>query len=485
MIPHSDSHASSKSKRARAFSLTSRIIASTLSIVAALSAAQAPQQSALDQLHSLRAKTAAAIRSDDWQSNLDWSNKLKQLLNGSPNSHLTVARAEAHLGNFDAAFHEIDQFVKMGQATDLIENSPDFAPLRAKKQFAAIASGMKANQTPISHASTAFLLSDPGLLTEDIDFDPVTKRFLITSIREKKIIWAKADGTTGEFARTPDNLPIFAFKIDSTRGVVWATEVALQDYSFAPKEEWGRSVILCFNLKDGRLLRQIEGPQGSALGDLTLTANGDVIASDGQGGAIYRLRAKGTALERVDGGDFTSPQTSAMHPDGKHLFVPDYLRGIGLLDPETKQVQWLPMEGKFALNGIDGLYFSAGKLIAVQNGTSPERVVIFTLDSTLTKISSEEIVERSTETLGDPTHGVVIGTDFYYIANSGWDTLDDHGVVKPDSKITSPRVMRIDLNDLSASTHNVECATGNRTRPPIQVSSLLILIVYLLMFRLS
>ena len=389
MIPHSVPHASSKLKLVRASSLTRRIIASTLPIVATLCAAQAPEQSAIDQLHSLRAKAAEAIRSDDWQSNLDWSNRVKQLLNGSPNSLLTVARAETHLGNFDAAFHEIDEFVRMGQASDAIETLPDFAPLRTKEQFSGIASGMKANQTPIARASTAFLLSDPGLLTEDLDFDPVAKTFLITSIREKKILWARANGTTGEFARAPDNLPIFAIKIDPQRGVVWATSVALQDYVFAPKEEWGRSVILCFDRKDGRLLRRIEGPRGSALGDLTLTSNGDVIASDGQGGAIYRLRSKGTALERVDGGDFISPQTSAMHPDGEHLFVPDYLRGIGLLDLKTKKVRWLQMDGKFALNGIDGLYFSAGKLIAVQNGTSPERVVIFTLDSTLTKISSE------------------------------------------------------------------------------------------------
>jgi hypothetical protein len=48
---------------------------------------------------------------------------------------------------------------------------------------------------------------------------------------------------------------------------------------------------------------------------------------------------------------------------------------------------------------------------------------------------------------------VVIGADFYYISNSGWDTLDDHGVVKPDAKITPPRVRLYDLNSLSSSTH--------------------------------
>jgi hypothetical protein len=44
-------------------------------------------------------------------------------------------------------------------------------------------------------------------------------------------------------------------------------------------------------------------------------------------------------LERLDDGDFISPQTPAMHRDGKHVFVPDYARGIGVLEVATKQVR--------------------------------------------------------------------------------------------------------------------------------------------------
>jgi hypothetical protein len=100
------------------------------------------------------------------------------------------------------------------------------------------------------------------------------------------------------------------------------------------------------------------------------------------------------------------------------------------------------MQGRFALNGIDGLYFSHGRLIAVQNGTTPERVIVFKLDAMLTRIESEMIIERSTGTLGDPTHGVVINNSFYYIANSGWDSIDDHGNVKPGTKPSASRIMR-------------------------------------------
>jgi hypothetical protein len=84
--------------------------------------------------------------------------------------------------------------------------------------------------------------------------------------------------------------------------------------------------------------------------------------------------------------------------------------------------------------------------LAVQNGTSPERVVAFQLDPTCSRILSESIIERSTETLGDPTHGVIIGNDFYYIANSGWDVIDDQGNPKPGAKPSNATIMRVSLS---------------------------------------
>jgi hypothetical protein len=302
---------------------------------------------------------------------------------------------------------------------------------------------MKANRSSISLATTAFLLPESGLLAEDIDYDAQTKHFFITSVREKKIVSVDATGASADFARAPDQWPMLADKVDADRRLLWATEVAMRGFTLAPETDWGRSALLCFDLTTGALLRRIEGPRGTALGDMVLTDRGDVIVSDGEGGGVYRLPMKGNALERLDGGDFISPQTPAMHPDGKSLFVPDYARGIGLLDIATKRVRWLSMGGRFALSGIDGLYFNRGRLIAVQNGASPERVVAFTLDATLGRIESQTVIERSTETLGDPTHGVVVDNEFWYIANSGWDKLDDHGNLKPGARPSNPRIMSV------------------------------------------
>jgi hypothetical protein len=403
------------------------------------------KSSAMEQFQSLQAELHKSHINNDWHSNLVSANKLKELLNGAPDSLLEVARADVRVGDIEAALHELQQFANMGQSADLLATSGDFSAILKNAHFTRIQSGMDANRSSISLGLTAFLLSDSGLLAEDVDFDPRGRRFFITSVREKKIISIETSGASIEFAKAPDGWPILAVKVDVSRGVVWASEVAMQGFNFSPEADWGRSAVLCYDLQNGKLLRRIEGPRGSALGDMALTANGDVIVSDGDGGGVYRVLTKGTTLERLDDGDFISPQTPAMHPDGKHIFVPDYVRGIGVLEIATKQVRWLSMEGRFALNGIDGLYFDRGRLIAVENGTSPERVAAFTLDPSFTRIMSETIIERSTPTLGDPTHGVVVDDNFYYIANAGWDAIDDRGNVKPGAQPSVPRIMRAKL----------------------------------------
>jgi hypothetical protein len=67
------------------------------------------------------------------------------------------------------------------------------------------------------------------------------------------------------------------------------------------------------------------------------------------------------------------------------------------------------------------------------------------LDQSQMKVVSEDVIERGIATLGDPTHGVVVGDWFYYIANSGWDALDERGDVKAGEKLSPGLVMRFRL----------------------------------------
>ena len=129
------------------------IITSVLLILVSGSAAS-ESRSAAERFQSLQAQLRKSHTSNDWHSNLASANELSELLNGAPNSLLEIARAEIHLGDLEPAIRNIEQFVRMGQSTDLLETSAEFAPVRKTRSFASVQSGMKANRSAIALGST-------------------------------------------------------------------------------------------------------------------------------------------------------------------------------------------------------------------------------------------------------------------------------------------------------------------------------------------
>ncbi len=181
------------------------------------------------------------------------------------------------------------------------------------------------------------------------------------------------------FAMSPTGWPMFAVKIDAGNRFVWATEVAVDGFAPAPKKDWGRSALLCFDLMTGELKKRIEGPPQAELGDLVLDRDGTPIVCDGKKGGIYKLT--NDTLERIDRGDFISPQTIALTSDKNKLLVPDYERGVGIPDLISGEVQWLKNGAGAPLSGVDGLYSYGKYIILTQNGVTPERVVELRLDA--------------------------------------------------------------------------------------------------------
>jgi len=406
--------------------------------------ADAPKTAARAQLDALRDEVRAAHARGDGPTYVAESQKMRRLLNDSPNGVLQVMSAQAFAGDSDGALDSFAEFIRMGQSNRQVFEAKSFDALRSSARFLALQTEMAKNDDAIAASSAVFRIPEPGMVPEDIDFDPSTRTFYITSVINHAILSCQTDGGCRVFDRAPEPWPMMALKVDSRHHTLWATAVALHGFKSVPKGSWGASLVLLYDLDSGKLLRRVPGPAGTTLGDMTLTPDGDAIVADNEGG-LYRVNRKTLRFERLDSGEFISPQTPAMCPDQRCVFVPDYVRGIAIFDFETRQVSWLQSDGLHALSGIDGLYLHGRTLIATQNGTTPERVVRFTLDSSLRHIESESIIERSTPTLGDPTHGVIVNATFYYIANSGWDRLEDDGTTKSGTTPSRALLMRADL----------------------------------------
>ena len=56
-----------------------------------------------------------------------------------------------------------------------------------------------------------------------------------------------------------------------------------------------------------------------------------------------------------------------------------------------------------------------------------------------------EILEKNSPLLDEPTLGVVVGDDFYYIANPQWGSFDKDGKMFPPEKLQEPTVLKVRL----------------------------------------
>ena len=77
------------------------------------------------------------------------------------------------------------------------------------------------------------------------------------------------------------------------------------------------------------------------------------------------------------------------------------------------------------------------------NGVRPPRVLRLRLDRDLSLIDSWSVVEANTTTLSEPTHGVAVDGWVYYIANAGWDRLDDSGRVREGAVLEKGIIRRV------------------------------------------
>jgi hypothetical protein len=164
---------------------------------------------------------------------------------------------------------------------------------------------------------------------------------------------------------------------------------------------------------------------------MALGEHGEIYVSDGFGGGVYSpVDGPKHPLRVVVGpGAMRSPQTPALVAGTGRLLVPDYSRGIGIVDLSGGALTWLGHPPELALYGIDGMYLRGRTLIAIQNGTAPERILVMRLDETCSRVEAWRVAVARVDGLGDPTHGVFAGDRFLFLANSGWDRMSEDGTL--------------------------------------------------------
>ena len=178
---------------------------------------------------------------------------------------------------------------------------------------------------------------------------------------------------------------------------------------------------------------------------LAVAADGTVYASDPNTGAVYRAGATDTALTIfVPPGRLRSPQGLVPSADGRRLYVSDYGYGLAEVRLADGAVSRLESDANTMLDGIDGLYPWRGGLIAIQNGTSPRRILYLALSADGDRIVSVRVLESGNPEWGEPTLGAVRPRDFLYVADAQWERYGEHGALQGEGapRATPVRLLR-------------------------------------------
>lgn len=411
-----------------------------------LVAASAHAQTTAEVYRRQDSAAAAARKAKDWPTYRDRVVFLDSILGHHPNVRVVNARIYAHLGDTAAAYRSLRDFAAMGMTRKLDADS-DLVSLHGTPAWDEVIARIGANTNPRGVFAPAFSMPDSDFIAEDITYDPVHKRWLVSGIRRSVIVSVSRDGKVAPFIQGADKgRGYLAVAVDSARGILWATTEAIPQAIGFDTTMAGKASLLRYDLNTGKLLQRYDMPstEGHGTGDIAVAENGDVFISDTGTSSIWVIRNGGVLQQLVAGGEIMSPQGPAIARDGKTFYVSDYVRGIARIDRVSGKVTWVTHDATIATNGIDGLSVLDGRtLVAVQNGTNPNRVIQLSLDPSGSVITKAEVIAQNPESIREPTHGVFVGRDYYFIANGGYGSFGDDGELVKGERAIAPVIMKI------------------------------------------
>ena len=264
----------------------------------------------------------------------------------------------------------------------------------------------------------------------------------VSSMRSGLIAWVAEDGQADPFATVGQGWSALGMAYDAPRGRLWVAAAALPQAEAYDSSMAGQAALFAFDADAGTLLDKIDAPPGSALGDVALHPGGDVFASDGLSGAVYRLRSGTRTLEAlVPPGVLRSPQGMAASMDGRLLYVADYAMGVFRLALDTGTLTLLRHDGRQPLTGIDGLVRYGTSLLAVRNARRPFRVLQLYVEGD--RLENVIVVLEGHPAPDEPTLGAVWRGDYVFVAASLWGHLDGAGVLTGEPPV--PVLLHIPL----------------------------------------
>jgi sugar lactone lactonase YvrE len=391
----------------------------------------------------LQSEAMKAYRAKDHARFLERISGASALRPSHPSLLYYKAAALALNGRTDEAIAVLERVASMGTAMSPAKE-PEFAPLAESPRFAAVLRVFESNRAPQGAGKVVAGVEIPGIIPEGLAHDPRRGIFYLSSVRHGDIWRITGKGATRLVKGYP--LALMGLALDPRRNVLWAAAAGLRQREGVTAENMDRGALLEIDAASGKIISEtvLSSEGRHFFGDVALSSRGDVVVSDGGSQNVYRLeRGK---LVPISPRTFTSVQGMAWSPDNRFLYVSDYSEGLVRIDVASGGVKAIVEPASVTLLGVDGIYMAGARtLVAVQNGTDPNRVIRIDLTAA-GDVADVRTLAANLPGLDSPTLGVVSGKSFYVIGNGQWDLFADDGAVKDAAKLRPAEVLEIEID---------------------------------------
>lgn len=354
---------------------------------------------------------------------------------------LAIYRARA--GNLDGAVSALEHTFEIGAG--FLPPADVFPALAADPRFAPLQQKFAAALPRVDDGRVQFVLQDAGLFPEGIAYDPQTQRFYVGSVARRAIFRIRDDGTLEPFSRPDDGLEgVLGLAVDAARRRLYAATSTVVN---AVGRSTPRNAVAVYDLEHGKLVSQVDLPGAVQINDLAVNPNGSLVITDSGGSGVWWAHPDSSTVRAlVPLGQLHGANGVAIPPQGGVAYVAAS-RGVMRLDLATGAMQRLPMPPRENAAAIDGLYWSAGSLIGVQNATTPARVVRLQLDAAEAAVEALQTLQsHHQKAFDEPTTGAVAPGGFYVLATTQMSRFQPDGTIDRPESVTKPAVLRVPLD---------------------------------------
>jgi hypothetical protein len=275
----------------------------------------------------------------------------------------------------------------------------------------------EANGGAIENSRLLATVPAEARLVESVWRDPETGDLFVTTVVSRALFVSRS----GAWAMLPiegaGSLTGLAY--DQANGLLWIASGVVEQ---TPEPAIAFSGLIAIDPRTGAEKRRVAGIESSNPSDIAVDGVGRVYASDPIAGAVFVARPGATMLETlVAPGPLRTPLGIAVLPGGGRIIDSDYRYGLALVDTSTGEVGRMATDTIVLLDGIDGLWLHRDRLIGVQNGSRPMRIVELHLEKNGTGIGGVVHLEAAHPAWTEPLGGSISNGELVYVANGQWD----------------------------------------------------------------